>query len=472
MEKGDRSVADMFANKNVQGNKQRGGATTDDPEDIGHQHSARTAASTPPPHENVPPPDDSYAPDADSHPDPTKPKRGFRHLVGGGGAKPTPGQTAPGTKPLSGVPDAIKDRGKGKEKKKPKDKYRGSERTFAKHTSEHMTAEQFEAFLTTTIDPLTPAERDEVFAGLGHYGQKMTALQLRKELVNRANKLADKKDYLTIANNAKILASRAKSAHDIRTNRMNLERAWDSNLEVLKKFPIGDRKAHEMMLARTRKDPEQLGKAAKFMNTLMDKAYRIEAKNIKIGKDELTTFVREVTLPQFKRSDYEVMRMAEQMGLAAIQKQHQYGRGYGRWNTWHLFFKQVVVPLVLFKFEAMDLLPRLMSIWPSELLDQFYFAYVKKVLPKLSPHDSGAIRASRDTKFLNSQRMLSGRHKRIMAGFARDNILPPDRAVMHSRWYPTTKETWGKKRSSELAARYEKTKALPATTTKRTFMRR
>ena len=137
-----------------------------------------------------------------------------------------------------------------------------------------------------------------------------------------------------------------------------------------------------------------------------------------------------------------------------------------------LFFKTVLTPFLLWALPGKhgDYIKPLMSLWPSAFLDQFYFAYVKKVLPKLRKGDTGELQASRDVKFLGSQKMASGRRKRIMKGFAKDNLLPPDKAVLHSRWYPTTKETWGKRRQGELVKRYAQTKALPPKVTRKSFL--
>jgi hypothetical protein len=461
----DRSAADIFTNPQVQGDKPRGGPTTNDPEDVETEREARSADSTPPPEENVPPPDDSYAPEV--HPTGTRPSLAGRkfHKV----TVKRSVHTKPGTRPK--FVDADKADAEATVKKK-KPTHIGSKSTMPQASYDKMTYEQFEQFVQDYIDPLSAAEKEHIFKAMGTHGEHQSYKQIRNDMLARAKKSAKNKNYKSIADSWRLLWDSRKSRHEIAQNRRNLEYAWDQNLEILKKFPVGERKAVEQLLRQAKRDPQQLDKAANFMNKLVDKAYNVEAKTMKIGKNELTTFIQQVTIPEFKRSDYETIRMAEQMALAAIQRQHQYGRGYGRWNTWNLFFKQVVVPFVLWYTENPKLIKPIMSIWPQALIDQFYFAYVRHVLPKLQKKDVPELQASRDTKFLNSRKMTSGRAKRIMRGWNQDAVLPPDRAVLHTRWYPTTKETWGKRRQSELVARYEKSKAQLPAVTRGSFLRR
>ena len=166
------------------------------------------------------------------------------------------------------------------------------------------------------------------------------------------------------------------------------------------------------------------------------------------------------------------------MGMAAMQKTHQYGRRYGKWNTWNLFLRSVIMPAILTLIPGglgIPLIKPLMSWWPQDLFDQFYTSYIDKPLPKLQAGPQRTtMMSSKDTKFLGSQKMANQTtHDRIMRGFEQDNILPPDRAVLHTRWFPTTKVPWTKVRHKELTARYNDTKAerLPKAT-KHSFLRR
>jgi hypothetical protein len=206
-------------------------------------------------------------------------------------------------------------------------------------------------------------------------------------------------------------------------------------------------------------DPKQLNLMAKIMNKTLSAAYTLEAKSTKIGGSELTTFVRKVTLPTFDRSDYEVIRMAEQAGLKAIQKQHQYGLGYGKWSTWVTFFKDLLVPFILWWNGHSDYIRPLMRLPIQKFADQLYMSYIQSPLPKFKGRTG--LQMSRDDKFEMSQKMGSGSKERLMRGWEKDDILPPDQAVLHKRWYPTTKKTWGKARTKELTKRWQASKAAP-----------
>jgi hypothetical protein len=470
-EKKDRSALEIFANPQIQGDKPRGGPTTDDPEDVEVARAVRSAPRSPKPEENVPPPPpgEAEAPPGGRHPTgvaPTSSTTGKVHRV----VLRRSVHKAPGTRPFSVSADKVDQEEKPK-KKKPT-RYVGSESTMPQASYEKMTYEQFEQYLDDYVDPLSPTEKKHLFPNIGEPGHPANYETFKKQLLAKAHRQAELKNFKAIADSYRILWDDRKGLHDIQRNKRELERAWDQNLELLKQYPVGDRKALEMVLNKTKTDPKQQEIAAKFMNKLVDRAYDIEAKTMKIGKNDLTVFLRQVKLPTFNRQDYEVMRMAEQMGLIAIQKQHQYGRGYGRWNTWNLFFKQVVVPFILYYTDNSKLIQPLMRLWPQALLDQFYFAYVRNVLPKLKKQDVPELVPSRDTKFLTSVKVSGKRGERILRGWDADALLPPDRAVLQTRWYPTTKETWGKRRHSVLMARYEKAKAKLPEVTRKTFLRR
>jgi hypothetical protein len=453
----DASASTFFGNP--QSDKPRGGPTSSDPEDIETTRAARGADRET---EFPPPPDGGdYAPEYPGEPEPAgvskskrrftfKPRqRGIRHERPG--ARPFHDEPAePQTTPYRG---------------------RGADKRHAQQSSKYMNYDQFDRFVTDHIESLGPQELKDVLSGIGKPGASSRAEAI-KHLRDLAAKEAEHKNYKAIADSYKLLWDRVSKIHDTRFNEVALRRAWEANMRSLSKYPIGDQEAYKLAVRKTSQDPKAQEEAAKFMNKLMDRLYDIETKTMKIGKSELTTFVRKVTLPEFKRSDYETIRMAEQMGLAAIHKQHQYGKGYGRWNTLNLFFKQVVMPLVLafHPKEYSGLIGPIMKLWPQEFLDAFYFSFIQKNLPKLHKGDKGQLQPSRDTNFLNSQKMASGRRERIMRGWDNDAPLPPDRAVLHTRWYPTTKETWGKRRQGELTKRYQELQAKPPKVTRRSFL--
>ena len=269
---------------------------------------------------------------------------------------------------------------------------------------------------------------------------------------------AQTKNYNEIAKNAAYLADRVKRHREFQAAERDMKQAWDSNLRKLKGLPIGDRKAYELAMKKAHQ-PKQLDLMAKIMNKTLDAAYTLETKTIKIGKSELTTFVRKATLPTFDRQDYEVMRMAEQAGLKAIQKQHQYGLGYGKWSTWVTFFKDILTPFILWWTGHSAYIQPLMRLPLQKFADQLYHSYIQSPLPKFKGRSG--LQMSRDSKFEMSQKMSSGSRERLMRGWEKDDVLPPDQAVLHKRWYPTTKKTWGKTRTKELTKRWQASKAAP-----------
>jgi hypothetical protein len=454
------ATAGMF-HSDPQRGRAKGGPTTDDPEDIETKRAARSAR----PSGGPPPPEgEEYAPEYPGEPEPpgapAKPKRKFGLRARQRGVQ----HDRPGARTWQREPEEPE------KQKKVATPYRGSEFTSPQRTGDKMTYEQFEQFLDDHMSTLGPQEIKDVMQGIGKSGHAANAATAIAHLKELAGKRADLKDYKSIADAQKQLWGRIDAIHTIRQNELQMRRAWDANLRILSKMPVGDQQAYKMALERTKVDPKARDQAASLMNKLVDRAYDLETQTLKIGKNELTTFVRKVTLPQFKRSDYETMRMAEQMGLAAIHKQHQYGKGYGRWNTIMLFLRQILTPFVLWYSRNPKLIKPIMALWPQEALDAFYFAFVQKNLPKLRKGDPGQLQPSRDTKFLRSQKMATGRRKRIMRGWEQDMPMPPDQAVLHTRWYPTTKETWGKRRQAELTARYEKTKARPPKVTRKSFL--
>jgi len=143
-----------------------------------------------------------------------------------------------------------------------------------------------------------------------------------------------------------------------------------------------------------------------------------------------------------------------------------------------LFARSVIVPLVLAFTPFRDLIRPIIQMWPQALFDQFYHSYIAKPLPKLKAggeaDNRSVMRLSRDDKFLASQKMANPTtQERLMKGWDKDMVLPPNEAILHKRWYPTTKQSWGKTRHGVLLDRYEKTKGnLLPKATKRSFLRK
>lgn len=353
---------------------------------------------------------------------------------------------------------------KEKEEPKKKTKYTGSDKSYAKETSTSMNYEQFVKFLETEVSPLSTEEKKHVFAG-----RKGTFGDIEANFMRLADEAAQTKNFAGIARMRQDLSDRIKNVRDIAENRRKLDLQWKQGLDTLKKYPIGDRKAYEMAIRKLGQDDQAKGKVAKFVNKFNDNVFRLKMRTMKIGNADMVEFYREMTLPRFEKKDFEVMRMTQQLGLQAIHMHHQYGRGYGRWNTLMGVVKNILMwsAWALTKDEKIP--SAILSMWPQAELDGLYFNFIKKYLPKEK------LQVSKDTKFMRSRKMRSGRAARIMRGFDKDNVLPPDQAVMHTRWYPTTKETWGKRRQKELVARYQAAKALPAgqgPATFKTFLRR
>jgi hypothetical protein len=227
------------------------------------------------------------------------------------------------------------------------------------------------------------------------------------------------------------------------------------------------------------RDPKQLDKVVKYQNTLLDNLFTMKTKQLKIGNTQVTQFLKDCTLPVMERSDFEAIRMSEQMSMLAIQKQHQYGRKYGQFNTLNLFIQQVLLPFVM-AFLPLDgdakghLMKAVQRMYPREFLNSMYFSFIENPLPKYKGSDSPV--PSKDTKFETSQKKgQPGRADTIMKGFYNDTqgvYLPPDRAVLHSRAYPTTKTTWGKTRKKAYTQRYQAAQANDGADWKRGFLRR
>jgi len=332
------------------------------------------------------------------------------------------------------------------------------------------TAEQFKAWADELSQHYSKATLEAVFRG---------EHDSVGENINKFKKTADdlyqKNDVEAIAKMKTWLDNKLKDFDDIEHKKQIFDRDFEENK---RRARILDPHVDEKLKA-WRTDPERLTKLAEMQNKMTRKLYRLEHQKTKIGNSEVIQTIRKATMPKMTRSDFEVIRMSEQLGLAAIQKQHQYGRKYGIFNTWVLFARDVLMPMIVSLMGAghAQYVPILKSLWPQAFLDSFFFAHVDKPLPKYKTYggkDDGLV-MSRDDKSMISQRMVSGRGKRLMRGFDKDYVMPPDRAVLHTQWRPTTKKPWSKIRNKELAKRYQAVKNTAmghAETWRRGFLRR
>lgn len=363
-------------------------------------------------------------------------------------------KATPGTRAFQAAPEETP----AQKVKKVKFTGLGSDKSHAKQSSDSMTYEQFEKFVDLELKPLTAAERKVVVPGFE--GSESDWKGVLETLKSKAAEHSSQKNYLENARAATQLRNRIQNIQDLRARHQQTLAAWDMNMDILKKMPLGDQEAYQLALRKVAADPKAQKATISFAQKLADKMYNIETSTMKVGGSEVMTFVRKLTVPVFGKSDYETVRMTQQLGLAAIHKHHQYGRGFGRWATTMALLKNIAMGIGWWFTKDERVVRAIMSWWPEEFLNGFYFSFVQKHLPKVGAHTG--LELSRDDKFLASQKMNSSRSKKIMRGWHKDAPLPPDVAVMHSRWYPTTKETWGKRRQQELTARHQAQKIQQA----------
>ncbi len=217
---------------------------------------------------------------------------------------------------------------------------------------------------------------------------------------------------------------------------------------------------------------------AKTANKLLDNVFTYKTKKLQVGDQTVTQFLRDVSVPLLTKADYEVIRMNEQIAMAAVQTQHQYGRKFGKYSTVLAFFRDIISPLVaLFlpmdsasKSEAMKYAQQLFG---APFWTRLYFSHIEKPLPKYMGSDSPV--PSKDTKFGAAQKMSNpAASERIMGKFYNDPAgvyLPPSKAVLHSRSYPTTGERWGQVRDKKLTQRFKELVA-PKSDWRKGFSRR
>jgi hypothetical protein len=339
----------------------------------------------------------------------------------------------------------------------------------AQTSTKARTAEQFAGWANELSKHYSQETIDAVFRG----GNR-DADQNIETTKQSAEKLYANNDVKSIADLQKGLLAKLSKFDDIEHKKKVFDLEFEENK---RKARILDPRLDEKLRA-WKTDPERLGKIATMQNKAIRRLYRLEYQKVKIGNSEVMQTIRKATVPMMTRADYEVIRMSEQLGLAAIQKQHQYGRKYGKFNSWVLFAKSIVIPAFAASLGYTQYIPILSRAFPQPWLDSFYFAYVETPLPKYQRYggkDDGLV-MSRDDKSMISQRMVSGRSKKLMKGFDKDYVMPPDRAVLHTQWRPTTKKSWGKIRHKELARRFHAAKVKPpagaADTWRRGFLRR
>ena len=355
---------------------------------------------------------------------------------------------------------------------------RGKAPAYKRHTSGQAqtstkvrTSEQFNAWAEELPKHYSKETLESVFRGGGRSVKQNVNVAKQS-----AKNMYKKNDVQSIAKLKTAFENKLNDFDDIEHKKVVFEREFKENE---RRARILDPHLDDKLKA-WRTDPERLGKIATMQNKAARRFYKLEHQKVKIGNIEVMQTLRKATMPMMTRADYEVIRMSEQLGLAAIQKQHQYGRKYGKFNTWNLFSRQVLLPIFAMTFGKghAQYIPILQRMWPQAWLDAFFFSYVEKPLPKYQRYggkDTGLV-MSRDDKSMTSQRMVSGRSKKLMRGFDQDYVMPPDRAVLHTQWRPTTKKSWGKIRHKELAKRFQAAKVTPPAgageTWRRGFLRR
>jgi hypothetical protein len=246
----------------------------------------------------------------------------------------------------------------------------------------------------------------------------------------------------------------ANAAHDMAsaiTARDRLLQNWQADLDVARQqHTITDQ--HIRIL----RGEKATSKVAQVMDKIVDGISRYEVR--KNANGLVDSIVIKAALPLLKREDLEIMRMSEQAGLRAIQLQHRYGKDYGKFKMKVLFVKQIILPILSYaiggKMLGDQLLPIVLRLFPDAFLDSFYFA-TRDEVPKLS----------RDDKTRISQRMSTqGGYNQVMGrglgGWENTAGLPPDTAVLHTRWLPTTKKKWAKSRNEIQNLTYHRARQL------------
>jgi len=312
-----------------------------------------------------------------------------------------------------------------------------------------ITHEQFMTGFKHKWDRLTPDEQKQFFAGDG----KINSVD---ELDAYVKELSGINTTDTIQGYRKTLDGNFDRVRKYNSEKKQQIDDYHKDLEQAKKLGLVSPSALKDLKRRAGSDKAR-GLMADSLNKARDGLIAYDIKTTKVGNFESIRVLQQSLLPTFDKKSYEVMRMSEQAGLRAIQMQHQYGRGFGKFNTWNLFAKQVVLPVVLGTLGLKATIPAFMSYWPDAAIQSFYMSFLNKTLPKYKGRKS--LEPTKDSKFWASQKMVNPTtHDKIMRGFDDDMPLPADRAVMHTRSVPTTKVPWSKSRNTVLAKRFQDSK--------------
>ena len=309
----------------------------------------------------------------------------------------------------------------------------GSARSGFPSTERKMTPEQFKNWFNANYALIPDHVKDNLFSDPMYKDKKV--------IFDLVDKYGTTGNHAEIKGLQKVIDKQFADYRRTQTRYADTLAQWDENVRLAKR--LGQITDADLKFLRT--DPQQLDRTAKKMNSVVNKLIRYDlVMKTMPGGAKVPTFVQKSLLPKFERSDFEVMRMSEQMGLRAIQKQHQFGKDYGRYNARNLLLQQVITPFVLTYFGLPSLIQPIMRMWPQGWIDARFFAK-RDELPKLS----------KDDKYLMSLKFASSRQKRLMKGFDTDAPLRPDQAVLHTRSYPTTKTPWSRMRSSVLKKQHK-----------------
>jgi len=325
----------------------------------------------------------------------------------------------------------------------------------AQSTSSAMRGPQFAAWLKTQ----QATHSREVLASAFGAGDADKVSGNIALLTQKANTLDDENAVYEISKMRRWFEKKLNDFEGIERQKLIFDREFTTNLAKARAIDPDI----EKKLKPWRDDPKKLGKMAKFMNKAVRNSYELEFKTQKFGNTSITQLIRKVSIPEITKADLDVIRANEQMGLAAIHRQHLYGRKYGKFNTMALAARDVLLPIVLWQIGAADMIPHIKKMMPSQMLDAAYFAFIEPPIPKAGrAYSSSAPQLARTHRTEISRKMFSGRQKKLMKGFEKDQIMPPDRAIMHTQWGPTTKQPWGKTRKQELLKRHQQMMRAPS----------
>lgn len=323
-------------------------------------------------------------------------------------------------------------------------------------TSQVMRGPQFHEWLDRQKATHSPEVLQAVFGG-GDGDVKQNVSSLKRA----ATGLDKKNSVYQIAKLQKWYEKKLNDFEGIERKKAIFDHEFAANLAKAKLLdPDIERK-----LKPWRDDPKKLSKMARAMNKAVRNSYNLEMRTQKIGSGEITQIIRKVSIPEITKTDLDVIRANEQMGLAAIHRQHLYGRKYGKFNTMALALRDIVTPFILWRVGSADMIPHIKKLIPMEWFDAAYFAFIEPPIPRIGSGGRGfaaAPQLARTHRTEIGRKMFSVRQKKLMKGFDQDQIMPPDRAIMHAQWGPTTKQPWSKVRKQELMKRHKQATAPPS----------